>query len=86
MRDGLADHSAEMLGPEVGQVNESGEVRLRYEGSVGDHLQDPLLAFPHLAVPLQHITLGDDAFELAEIGAAHHRHKRPAIYVTQSSL
>jgi hypothetical protein len=42
--------------------------------------------FPKELVSLQHILLRNHAFELAEIGAAHNRKKRPAIHITQRRL
>src|SRR5579864_8399968 len=39
-----------------------------------------------LSIPLQHIPLRNHTFQPAEIGAAHHRHQRPAIHVAQRSL
>ena len=35
-----------------------------------------------IPIALEHIALGNHSFQLAEVGAAHHRHKRPAIDVS----
>ena len=44
------------------------------------------LSFAKIPIALEHITLGNHSLQLAEIGATHHRHQRPAVEVSQSRI